>query len=65
MSPIKGYQTIKEASQRWGVSIRRVTALIDQGRIPGCVKAGGAWFIPAKAEDPRLPAGRPAWKKSK
>ena len=31
--------TVKDASAWWGISIRRVTALCEQGRIEGAIKA--------------------------
>lgn len=31
------YMTIKEASQKWNISIRRINTLCNEERIPGCV----------------------------
>ena len=46
------YMTIKEASQKWNISIRRINTLCNEERIPGCVKFGMAWAIPVDAEKP-------------
>ena len=50
------YMTIKEAARMWGVSTRAVTYHVVDGRIPGAVKKGNLWLIPASAEKP--PDGR-------
>ena len=44
--------TIKEAAARWDISVRRVTSLCQEGRIPGAQKNGSRWTIPADAERP-------------
>lgn len=49
--------TIKDASGKWGISQRRITALCAEGRIPGAIKAAGVWILPfnsKKPEDGRL-----------
>ena len=43
------YITIREASQKWGIGIRRINTLCNEGRIEGCVKFGASWAIPAEA----------------
>lgn len=55
------YMTIKEASQKWNISIRRINTLSNEERIPGCVKFGMAWAIPVDAEKPsdmRIKSGK-------
>ncbi len=47
------YMTIKEAAGVWGVSTRAVTYHVVDGRIPGTVKKGNLWLIPASAEKPQ------------
>lgn len=42
---------IKEASEIWGISTRRILKLCSEGRIPGAVK-DGKWLIPADAMKP-------------
>ena len=44
--------TIKEASLIWGVSVRRITALCNEGRIAGARKIAGVWLLPENAEKP-------------
>ncbi len=46
------YMTIKEAAEKWDISIRRINTLCNDGRIPGCIKFGVNWAIPADAEKP-------------
>ena len=48
------YMTIKEASQKWNISIRRINTLCNEERILGCVKFGMAWAIPVDAEKPSI-----------
>jgi hypothetical protein len=53
--------TIKEASHKWDISIRRINTLCNTDRIPGCIKFGIAWAIPADAEKPsdmRIKSGK-------
>jgi hypothetical protein len=46
------YITPKEASQKWGVSERRIQKLCEEGRIDGVVRFGKMWAIPKDAEKP-------------
>jgi len=46
------YLTIKEAGEKWGVSGRMVTYYCVAGRIPGVIRKGNMWLIPADAEKP-------------
>lgn len=46
------YLTVKESAKKWGLSIRAVQQLCEQGRIPGIQKFGKSWAIPAEAEKP-------------
>ena len=48
------YITIKEASVKWNICVRRVTVLCNQNRIQGAVKKG-IWLIPKDAEKPADP----------
>lgn len=60
------YITVLEASQKWGVSQRRVQYLCSNGRIKGAVRFGKAWKIPVTAvlpnarknDEPSLPMPR-------
>ena len=46
------YLTIKEASKKWGISGRMVTYYCVDGRIPGIIRKGNMWLIPAGAKKP-------------
>ena len=46
------FMTIKEASEKWDISERRIRQLIQDGRILGAKKIGSAWYIPNDAGKP-------------
>lgn len=46
------YMILKEASEKWGVTPRRVNYYCAAGRIPGAVKMAGVWLLPKKADKP-------------
>ena len=46
------YMTLKEASEKWGVSVRQINYYCVGGSIPGAVKMAGVWLIPQNAEKP-------------
>ena len=46
------YITVKQASERWGISDRRVRVLCGDGRIQGVVRKGRSYFITADALKP-------------
>lgn len=46
------YMTVKEASEKWGVTPRRVNYYCAGGRISGAVKMATIWLIPKDAEKP-------------
>lgn len=46
------YMTLKEASEKWGVTPRRINYLCAAGRIPGAIKMATIWLIPKDAEKP-------------
>ena len=53
--------TIKEASLIWGISVRRITVLCNEGRIVGAKKIAGAWLLPKDAKKPadaRIKSGK-------
>ncbi len=52
---MKGYLSIRQASQLWGVSERRVNQYCTEGRIPGAEKFGHSWAIPADTQKPADP----------
>ena len=49
---IEGYMSIKEASELWNVTPRRIQAYCMEGRIEGAAKLGREWAIPTSAEKP-------------
>ena len=46
------YMTIKEASEKWGVSARQINYYCAADRIPGAVKMGTVWLIPKDSQKP-------------
>ena len=59
--------TVKEAAEKWQVSVRRVQILCSDGRIKGAYRFGKSWMIPTTAvlpnarrqnEEPHLPMPR-------
>ena len=46
------YLSSKEASEKWGISDRRIRVLCNEGRIEGAVKIGRNWSIPFDAAKP-------------
>ena len=46
------YMTLKEASEKWGISTRQINYYCTEDRIPGAVKMAGVWLIPKDAEKP-------------
>ena len=55
------YMTIQAASEKWGISERRIQTLSTAGRLEGCQKFGRQWAIPTELEKPsdaRIKSGR-------
>ncbi len=46
------FMTAKEASEKWGISDRRIRVLCSEGKIPGAYQEGRGWKIPADAQKP-------------
>ncbi|MBS4539486.1 Fic family protein [Clostridium sp. D2Q-11] len=46
------YISSKEASEKWGISDRRIRVLCNEGRIEGVIKIGRNWSIPFDAVKP-------------
>ena len=44
--------TIKEASVMWGISVRRISVLCNEGRIAGAQKVAGVWLLPKNTQKP-------------
>ena len=55
------YLSVKQMSEQWGISTRRIQILCKEDRIPGAFIVGNTWAIPANAkkpEDARIKSGR-------
>lgn len=46
------YMNAKEAADKWGLSVRRVQVLCEQGRVDGVERLGNVWLISKRAEKP-------------
>lgn len=46
------YMTLKEASEKWGVSVRQINYYCTANRIKGAIKVATIWLIPKEAEKP-------------
>ena len=47
------YLSIKQTSEKWGITVRRIQVLCTGGRIPSATKVGSYWAIPVDAEKPK------------
>lgn len=55
------YLSIKQTSEKWGITVRRIQVLCAEGRISGATKIGSYWAIPADTEKPndqRIKSGK-------
>ena len=46
------YLTVRETSEKWGMSIRMVNYYLNTGRIEGAVRKKSEWLIPYTARSP-------------
>lgn len=46
------YISTREASEKWGISDRRIRVLCNEGRIEGAMKIGRNWSIPVDSHKP-------------
>ena len=46
------FMTVKQASEKWGISDRRIRVLCSEGRISGAYREGRGWKIPVDAKKP-------------
>lgn len=49
---MNGYMTIKEAAEKWGISVRWVQTLCSREKIDGAIKFGTQWAIPSASSKP-------------
>ena len=47
------YMSITQAAEKWGITPRRIQVLCKEERIPGAIRIGYVWAIPADAEKPK------------
>lgn len=55
------YLSIRQTSEKWGITRRRIQVLCKEGRILSATKIGSYWAIPADAEKPndqRIKSGK-------
>lgn len=46
------FMTVKQASEKWGISDRRIRVLCAAGKIPGAYQEGRGWKVPVDAKKP-------------
>ncbi|MBE5771866.1 MAG: helix-turn-helix domain-containing protein [Clostridiales bacterium] len=46
------YLSIRQVSEKWGLSKRRIQTLCAENRIPGAMRVDYSWVIPSDAEKP-------------
>lgn len=46
------FMTVKQASEKWGISDRRIRVLCTEGKIPGAYQEGRGWKIPIDTRKP-------------
>jgi hypothetical protein len=47
------YLSIKQTSEKWGITVRRIQVLCTEGRILDATKISSYWAIPVDAEKPK------------
>lgn len=55
------YLSVREVSEKWNISRRRIQILCSEGRIDGAARIGNMWMIPKDAEKPsdvRIKSGK-------
>ena len=61
---MNGYISVKEAAERWDISVRQVQKLCGAGRVDGVIQFSGTWAIPENAPKPtRTAVSKPGVKK--
>jgi len=46
------YMTTTEAADKWGIKVRRVQTLCDNGKVTNAKRLGHIWVIPQGTEKP-------------
>jgi len=52
------YISVRQAAEKWGVTMRQVQLYLKDGRVDGALRPGHDWLIPAGAEKPVRVRGR-------
>ncbi|MDD3138395.1 MAG: DNA-binding protein [Lachnospiraceae bacterium] len=55
------FLTVKQVSEKWNISTRRILKLCEDGRIKGASKIAGIWLLPKEIEKPtdaRIKSGK-------
>ena len=52
------YLSIRQTSEKWGISIRRIQVLCAENRIPGATKIGSYWAIRLMQKNPMMSVSR-------
>ncbi len=52
------YISTQQASDKWGISSRRVQQLCEQGRVMGAIRFSRVWAIPKEAPKPQDPRSK-------
>ena len=47
------YITVKQAAEKWGLSMRRVQQICENGTIPNVLRPARDWLLPKDAEKPK------------
>ena len=61
---MRGYLSVQETAEKWGVSVRWVNQYILNDRITGVERLGKSWAIPEDAVKPTKQKSGPKLKKS-
>ena len=60
------YLSIRQTSEKWGISARRIQILCKEGRVSGAIRIDYSWAIPenaGKPDDARVKTGKYAKQK--
>lgn len=49
---MKGYKSVNDIAEEWGVNPRTVRGMCKDGRLAGAEKVGRDWLIPGEAKRP-------------
>jgi hypothetical protein len=65
---IMEYITVRQAAEKWSISMRSIQFYLKDSRIPGAIRLGRDWLIPKDAQKPednrKYGKGRPKKKEA-